>query len=566
MNHIFEHQELIKSQIAGTYLQKGAKVPVGTISDGYKKVAEGKWQKVSEHGMTKKEHTEAAERNQNKATSAGKREGEDHDDSVVHYQNNAKMHQSKSKDLDDKEYGDAEVMGTETKFERGDEIVVGKFKMDVVGYEGGKLKVMNKQGEKFTLSAKQTEDAHKQLHPKENKEAAHPVHAKLDKFLSKFPDDASSWKQASGEIADMHQRLAEYHNDMGGNHEMRKEHSKTPADHNQYHKKNIKELIKKIPPYLVDHFEKHYSEWLNKGEDTDDFMTPLEHQEILKSQIAETFEKGGKAAVLGEKRTFGGKDYIKTSKGWRPVGKSSGKVKEAHDAIHGTPDAYVEYEGKKYKAGKHDPSTKLTYLHDAVSGKHAEDHKGDKLQVHHSRLKPVSNENDSLKVSERADGTFSVEHKESVYYSMPGEDKEAFKKRAAAAIKADHPERGDRAETEAFKNNHAAATKEQREHVAEKYFGDKNKDLTKVGSHHHDQLADALYEKIEADKKEPKNGDLKVHRDKNYKGEDTTHIHGYFEKEKQWINVGQIDHDKMKKRGHDHRDDASVLKYFKDYH
>lgn len=59
----------------------------------------------------------------------------------------------------------------------------------------------------------------------------------------------------------------------------------------------------------------------------------------------------------------------------------------------------------------------------------------------------------------------------------------------------------DSAETKAFKHNHAAATKEQREHVAESYFGDKKKDLTSVGKHHHEQLSDSLYEKMEADKK-----------------------------------------------------------------
>lgn len=44
-----------------TNIEKGKKFPIGTISNGYKKIAEGKWKKVSEHGLTKKEHQEKAE-------------------------------------------------------------------------------------------------------------------------------------------------------------------------------------------------------------------------------------------------------------------------------------------------------------------------------------------------------------------------------------------------------------------------------------------------------------------------------------------------------------------------
>lgn len=39
---------------------------------------------------------------------------------------------------------------------RFDEIVLGRFKMTVLGYLGDRIRVMNKQGETFTLSPKQT--------------------------------------------------------------------------------------------------------------------------------------------------------------------------------------------------------------------------------------------------------------------------------------------------------------------------------------------------------------------------------------------------------------------------
>lgn len=43
-------------------------------------------------------------------------------------------------------------------------------------------------------------------------------------------------------------------------------------------------------------------------------------------------EKGRKAETLGTKKTWGGKEYIKTSKGWTP----SKDAREAHAKIHGT--------------------------------------------------------------------------------------------------------------------------------------------------------------------------------------------------------------------------------------
>lgn len=79
----------------------------------------------------------------------------------------------------------------------------------------------------------------------------------------------------------------------------------------------------------------------------------VEHRELIKSLITNSiggealseddleksantyFEKGGKRAVIGEKRKFGGKDYIKTAQGWRLIGKNKGKHKEAAETLHG---------------------------------------------------------------------------------------------------------------------------------------------------------------------------------------------------------------------------------------
>lgn len=78
-------------------------------------------------------------------------------------------------------------------------------------------------------------------------------------------------------------------------------------------------------------------------------QTPFEHQQLLKAQIAGSFntenalsseeleksaddflQKGGKRAVIGEKRMFGGREYIKTASGWKFHGKGSGSKATSH--------------------------------------------------------------------------------------------------------------------------------------------------------------------------------------------------------------------------------------------
>jgi hypothetical protein len=74
-------------------LEKGKSFPIGTIHNGFKKVSEGKWQKVSEHGMTKKEH--------NVKTS---------ELAVVHGSKAWKKHTKAADSLDDKDYSDEDVL------------------------------------------------------------------------------------------------------------------------------------------------------------------------------------------------------------------------------------------------------------------------------------------------------------------------------------------------------------------------------------------------------------------------------------------------------------------------
>lgn len=54
--------------------------------------------------------------------------------------------------------------------------------------------------------------------------------------------------------------------------------------------------------------------------------------DIIAQKQLNDLEKGGKRAQIGEKRMFGGREYIKTAEGWKYHGKGRGKKAQAHAA------------------------------------------------------------------------------------------------------------------------------------------------------------------------------------------------------------------------------------------
>ena len=106
-------------------------------------------------------------------------------------------------------------------------------------------------------------------------------------------------------------------------------------------------------------FETQGRERIEKAEQAET-STPHLHRQLIKSQIANSFkadspqvtteeleksaddflEKGGKRAVIGEKRQFGGREYIKTSAGWKFHGKGGGAKATAHR--EGALDHHIE--------------------------------------------------------------------------------------------------------------------------------------------------------------------------------------------------------------------------------
>jgi hypothetical protein len=121
-----------------------------------------------------------------------------------------------------------------------------------------------------TLTKKQSEENEKISHPKGD----HPIHAKLDKFLSQFPDNAKSWGQATDEIRDLARSAKEHINeyDLDVPADDAKAHKpldfqklSTPAEWNTKGKKYIKDAVAKMSDTAKNAFMKEHSEWFGKG-------------------------------------------------------------------------------------------------------------------------------------------------------------------------------------------------------------------------------------------------------------------------------------------------------------
>lgn len=105
-------------------IEKGKSFPVGTIHNGFKKVSEGKWQKVSEsHGLTREEHNKLklAYEKPLKQAEAGKEKMPQRDwlnqlnFNEKQAWENYNTHFDAETRLDDKEYSDEEVHSSNKK-------------------------------------------------------------------------------------------------------------------------------------------------------------------------------------------------------------------------------------------------------------------------------------------------------------------------------------------------------------------------------------------------------------------------------------------------------------------
>lgn len=69
---------------------------------------------------------------------------------------------------------------------------------------------------------------------------------------------------------------------------------------------------------------------VHKVEKAEGFDQALELAKGTDTEVLEEIVKGGRKAIIGEKRTFGGREYIKTTDGWKFHGKGTGEKAQEH--------------------------------------------------------------------------------------------------------------------------------------------------------------------------------------------------------------------------------------------
>lgn len=90
---------------------------------------------------------------------------------------------------------------------------------------------------------------------------------KILNFIDKFPDCPTGWEQATDELPDIHDKLAEYFPDYHGatfvsyGGTLPDEVKKIASLRNQTHKTRIKKLLSEASDYVVNQVFSFYEEW-----------------------------------------------------------------------------------------------------------------------------------------------------------------------------------------------------------------------------------------------------------------------------------------------------------------
>lgn len=116
--------------------------------------------------------------------------------------------------------------------------------------------------------------------------------------------------------------------------------------------------------------------------------------EQLEKSANDYFEKGGKKAVIGETRTFGGKEYVKTDKGWRVKNKGNKKTDSKSQNKKETPRLGSEHDGKSH--------SEIRKLINENHEKHYNKEIPDKeyFANHHSLVAALNRTSESKKINE----------------------------------------------------------------------------------------------------------------------------------------------------------------------
>lgn len=185
---VMPKQEVKQEESTTGQLEKGKKLPIGTITNGYKKVSEGKWQKVSSHGLTKKEHNDKANESNKKLLGL---KGKENANEAQLMAERASLQSKYANELDDKEYDDTHVenSGKLKKGKDADQLEKGKIK-DALYYS--ELKIV------FSKTGKEIKEKLATIKAKENSKLI-DIEAKLSNLEDKLthqPTEKYSYEDA----------------------------------------------------------------------------------------------------------------------------------------------------------------------------------------------------------------------------------------------------------------------------------------------------------------------------------------------------------------------------------
>lgn len=122
--------------------------------------------------------------------------------------------------------------------------------------EGDKIKF----GDKTGIVGKEIEDGIHEVILDKKESSSLPK--ELNSFLDKFPDNARTWKDATGEVGQLHSDIIARYNDENPKNAVKvKSITITPGASNKYHKEGILEYFPKLSPESQKQILKDKSDW-----------------------------------------------------------------------------------------------------------------------------------------------------------------------------------------------------------------------------------------------------------------------------------------------------------------
>lgn len=282
-------------------LEKGGKHGmIGEIRNGYKKIAEGKWKKVSEHGMTKEEHNKEAKKYSDLSFKNRGKDGNSKNNEKV------KLHVEAHNKLDDKDYTDEDVIGKKNSNGASEEDNLEKAE----GSRGGKVIGHTKSGKPIYQN---NSDKNSKHFTKEDHKDASAIHHKHLSSGVGFEQDKKTKNQRK-----YHEKEAGIENQTESVSDDIINHSKNFEYSGEKYQSTLKHQVEKSQPQPPFGANVHQQQSLQKAHLLQSFQSENTPYDLL--------EKGGKRATIGEVRTWGNEKWVRHQDGWVHVHPKTGKA------------------------------------------------------------------------------------------------------------------------------------------------------------------------------------------------------------------------------------------------